>query len=140
MAAGSPGVISAARAGGMAVAERAATASSARTASAGTRPQPRPAQACRRVWLACLRSDAPVADAALQQALALLDPAERRRWLHDAGFKEALAELPRRRFGPGTAPAMQGRWHGQALWRAASRLRRASRRAAAAASLPALHP
>ncbi|MCZ8110050.1 MAG: hypothetical protein O9321_04130 [Rubrivivax sp.] len=109
-------------------------------ASAGTRPQPRPAQAWRRLWLACLRSDAPVADAALQQALALLDPAERRRWLDDAGFKEALAELARRRFGPGTAPAMQGRWHGQALWRAASRLRRASRRAAAAASLPALHP
>jgi hypothetical protein len=96
-----------------------------------------------RLMRACLRDDAPAADAALRQAWAALPAGTQQRWLQDREFAQASAALARHRFGP-SDPSTRSRssadgWDGAGLWRACRRLRR-SERASTRAALPTLHP
>jgi hypothetical protein len=98
-------------------------------------------QAWQRLRQACRQGDAMLAHAALGEVVASLDIGTRQRWQRDAGFASAWTELGRHRFGPSAAlRTAASHWSGQALWQAASRLRRQARLAPARRALPTLHP
>lgn len=108
-------------------------------AAAGAAPRPRPRHSLHTWWRlrrACLRGDAPAADALLHEAIDTLPPATWQHWQQDEALDQALATLARQRFGPRETSD----WHGEALWQALHRLRTPAPRHAEPDRLPTLHP
>lgn len=111
----------------------------ARAAAVDAAPRPRPRHPVHTWWRlrrACLRGDAPAADALLHEAIDTLPPATWQRWLQDEALEQALAALARQRFGPRETSS----WHGEALWQALHRLRTSAPHHIARDGLPTLHP